>query len=181
MLQKFRHPDLTTSRSSRNFDGIRSNRLLVKKWLRSCFPGTSSPSAYQIADYEHVHREMQRTGVTLSLLWVEYWTVSEQRRLPYKSTQFNKYYADYIQKTKATMHLTHKAGEIMQVDWAGQTAFIVDTDTGELLKAYIFVAVLPFSGYAYVEAFLQQKQGVDRSSCTCLSLLRRCDKDSDTR
>ena len=50
--------------------------------------------------------------------------------LPYKSTQFNKHYADYIHKTKATMHLEHKPGETIQVAWAGQTAALVDTDTG---------------------------------------------------
>ena len=46
----------------------------------------------------------------------------------------------------------------MQVDWAGQTAGILDTDTGERLDAYLFVAVLPYSGYAYTEAFLDMKQ-----------------------
>ena len=56
------------------------------------------------------------------------------------------------------MHLEHKPGETMQVDWAGQTAHIVDTDTGEQLDVYLFVAVLPYSGYAYTEAFLDMKQ-----------------------
>jgi len=46
----------------------------------------------------------------------------------------------------------------MEVDWAGQTAGIVDTDTGELIPAYIFVATLPYSGYSYAEAFLSQNQ-----------------------
>lgn len=110
-------------------------------------------------DYEWVHREMQKSGVTLSLLWVEY---CEQCRvageLPYQSTQFNKYYAEYVHKTKATMHLDHKPGEALQVDWAGTTAHVLDTSTGELLDAYLFVAVLPYSGYAYVEVFLDMKQ-----------------------
>ena len=35
---------------------------------------------------------------------------------------------------------------------------MLDTSTGELLDAYLFVAVLPYSGYAYVEAFLDMKQ-----------------------
>ena len=56
------------------------------------------------------------------------------------------------------MHLPHKPGETMQVDWAGQTAALVDTDTGERLDVYLFVAVLPYSGYAYTEAFLDMKQ-----------------------
>jgi len=56
------------------------------------------------------------------------------------------------------MHINRKPGEIMEVDWAGQTAKIVDTDTGEIIDAYVFVSALPYSGYAYVEAFLRQDQ-----------------------
>ena len=123
------------------------------------FPVETGATTYKMPDYEHVHREMQKSGVTLSLLWVEYCEQCRQNgELPYKSTQFNKYYADFVHKTKATMHLEHKPGETMQVDWAGQTAALVDTDTGELIAAYVFVAVLPYSGYAYVEAFLDMKQ-----------------------
>jgi transposase len=58
------------------------------------------------------------------------------------------------------MHLNHKPGDIMQVDWAGQTAYIIDTDTGELNKEYLFVAVLPYSGYSYVEAFQDMGQAL---------------------
>ena len=126
---------------------------------KKLYPRTTEGRQYRMPDYEQIHKEMQKSGVTLSLLWVEY---CEQCRavgeLPYQSTQFNKYYADYVHKTKATMHLNHKPGETMQVDWAGDTMGIVDTDTGELIPAYLFVSVLPYSGYAYTEAFLDEKQ-----------------------
>ena len=46
----------------------------------------------------------------------------------------------------------------MQVDWNGKTAEVIDITTGEKLSAYIFVAVLPFSGYAYVEASFSMNQ-----------------------
>lgn len=42
----------------------------------------------------------------------------------------------------------------MEVDWAGSTAFIIDRDTGEKAKAYIFVATLPCSQLSYAEASL---------------------------
>ena len=126
---------------------------------KKLYPRTTEGRQYRMPDYEQIHKEMQKSGVTLSLLWVEY---CEQCRavgeLPYQSTQFNKYYADYVHKTKATMHLNHKPGETMQVDWAGDAMGIVDTDTGELIPAYLFVSVLPYSGYAYAEAFLDEKQ-----------------------
>jgi hypothetical protein len=76
-------------------------------------PGESKP-IYKIPDYEYVNREMKKSGVTLNLLWLEY--CDECRlagEIPYKSTQFNKYYNDYIVQNNATMHIQHKPGEIM--------------------------------------------------------------------
>jgi len=54
------------------------------------------------------------------------------------------------------MHINRKPGEQSEVDWAGQTATIIDRDSGEIINAYIFVAVLSSSQYTYVEAFLRQ-------------------------
>ena len=56
------------------------------------------------------------------------------------------------------MHLNHKPGEIMQGDWAGDTAEVIDNITGEILDVYVFVAVLPYSGYGYVEGFFSMNQ-----------------------
>lgn len=47
----------------------------------------------------------------------------------------------------------------MEVDWAGQTACLTDADTGESIEAHVFVSVLPYSGYAYAEAFPSMEQG----------------------
>ena len=95
----------------------------------------------------------------MTLLWLEYYDQCRQAgEIPYKSTQFNKYYSDFVVKNKATMHIHRKPGELMEVDWAGTTASIIDTDTGGRIPAYIFVAALSYSGYAYVEAFFSQDQ-----------------------
>ena len=123
------------------------------------FPQGEGKSVYKMPDYDLVHREMAKSGVTLQLLWFEYNdNCRDTGEQPYQYTQFKKYYRDYVVKTKATMHINRKPGEIMEVDWAGQTAELIDTDTGEEIDAYVFVAVLPYSGYAYVEAFLSQNQ-----------------------
>ena len=123
------------------------------------YPSAAGKPEYRMPDYEYVYREMQRKGVTLNLLWLEY---VEKCRLsgdmPYQSTQFNKYYGEYVAKHSATMHLNHKPGEIMQVDWAGDTAEVIDNITGEILDVYVFVAVLPYSGYGYVEGFFSMNQ-----------------------
>ena len=90
---------------------------------RKLYPATFMGRQYKMPDYAYSLQEMQKSGVTLGLLWIEY---CEQcclsGELPYQSTQFNKYYADFVRKTKGTMHLEHKPGAAMQVDWAGQTA-----------------------------------------------------------
>jgi len=113
---------------------------------------------YRMPDYEIVHREMGKSGVTLSLLWVEYCDECRKlKQIPYQSTQFYKYYRDFVRETGATMHIERKPGETMEVDWAGGTVPVVSTDTGEVLDAYVFVSALTYSGYAYVEAFWSMK------------------------
>ena len=128
--------------------------LSDRKLSELLFPNEHANPEYQMPDYEYVHKELQKNGVTLNLLWLEYCEkCREEGTLPYQLTQFKKHYRDYAVKTNATMHLNHKPGEIMQVDWAGDTATVIDTDTGEAIPAYVFVSSLPYSGYAYVEAF----------------------------
>ena len=123
------------------------------------FPSAPGKVVYKMPDYAHVHREMQRQGVTLTLLWLEYCDQCKaEGAVPCQSTQFNKYYSDYLNRINATMHLNHKPGEILQVDWAGDTAAIVDPETSEIIPAYVFVATLPCSAYSYVEAFLSMDQ-----------------------
>ena len=122
-------------------------------------PAVGGKPSYKLPDYEYIHRELAKPGMTQQLLWFEY---CDQCRasgeIPYQLTQFKTHYREYVAKTKATMHIQRKPGELMEVDWAGQTAHLVDADTGELLDAYIFVAALPYSGYAYTEAFMNQEQ-----------------------
>lgn len=133
--------------------------LSDRKLSELLFPSDRSKPGYKMPDYEYVHRELQKSGVTFNLLWLEYCEDCRKNgEVAYQLTQFKKYYCDYAVKTNATMHLNHKPGEIMQVDWAGDTATVIDTDTGEAIPAYIFVSSLPYSGYAYVEAFFSMNQ-----------------------
>jgi len=76
-----------------------------------------------------------------------------------------------------SMHINRKPGELMEVDWAGQTTQITDADTGETIEAYLFVSVLPYSGYAYAEAFLSMEQRhIWISMATAGNTLRLCMK-----
>lgn len=123
------------------------------------FPVKAERNARRMPDYEKVHRELGKPGVTFTLLWDEYCDECRQcGEIPYAFTQFRYHYYEYAQAEKATMHLNHKPGEELETDWAGQTMMVTDSDTGEALTAYVFVGTLPCSGYSYVEAFLSQDE-----------------------
>ena len=112
-----------------------SEQVSDKALFETLYPAVSCKQTYKMPDFEYIQSELKRDGVTRDLLWREY--VEECHRnseLPYQSTQFNKLYNDFLQKKNATMHLNHKPGEILQVDWAGDTAQIIDTDTGDPIK-----------------------------------------------
>ncbi len=127
-----------------------TNEELSAKFFSKKTPDVS----YEMPDCDWIHKELQKSGVTLSLLWYEYYDrcISSGKQ-PYKLTQFKKYYRDYSVKHNLTMHLEHKPGDVMQVDWAGDTLPLTDIHTGEVVDLYLFVCTLPYSGYTYCEVF----------------------------
>jgi len=110
---------------------------------------TSSQSgARRAPDWEEVHRELSKRGVSLRLLWQEY---REKNPDGYGKTQFGEHYQRWNQTHTNTMRLPHKGGEEMEVDYAGMTLPIINPETGEISQAQVFVAVLPASSYTYAE------------------------------
>jgi transposase len=124
------------------------------------FPDSANPSpSRKIPDLEYIYKEMAKSGVTLRLLWTEYCTICRLGNdQPLMYSQFCYHYQQYAEKKRATMHIPRKPGEQIEVDWAGQTTEIINDETGEIIPAYIFVAALSYSQYAYVEAFFSQDQ-----------------------
>lgn len=107
---------------------------------------------YMEPDCAYIHRELARKGVNLTLLHNEYKVnCANIGRVPYQYSQFCDIYRAWARKSKATMRIHHKPGDAMQVDWAGGTLPITDPVTGDMEPAYLFVAVLPCSCYAYAE------------------------------
>lgn len=106
-------------------------------------------------DLEHIHKELMRNGVSLRLLWNEYCEDCRNgNEVPLMYSRFCYLYQKFAETKRATMHIVRKPAEQIEVDWAGTTGTLLDRDTGEVIKVYYFVGVLPYSGYTYVEAFL---------------------------
>ena len=113
----------------------------------------------RMPDYDYIHKELLRNGVSKKLLWTEYMEDCRANgEEPLMYSQFCYHIQQDEQKRRATMHINRKPGEQVEVDWAGDPATIIDPDTGEIIKAYIFVGVMTYSQYAYVEACLDMKQ-----------------------
>lgn len=127
------------------------------KWLEGfLFPEKSlESSGRQPLKFDYIHGELAKPNVTLSLLHHEYEADCRMNnKIPYSYRSFIRHYSNYANKHKATLRIRRKPGEILEVDWAGSTSFIIDRDTGEKLKAYVFVATLPCSQLSYAEATL---------------------------
>lgn len=118
----------------------------------------ATESLYQQPDYEYVHKELKRVGVTLKLLWQEYQEKCKaEGKLPMGYTKFCNGYSGFTIVNKLTNHLEHKPGAVTEVDWSGPTMSYVDTSTGEIRTVYLFVGTLPYSQYSYVEPCLDMK------------------------
>jgi transposase len=110
-------------------------------------------------DYEYVHKELLKSGVTLKLLWEEYVDgCRSSQQAPYRYSQYCKLYQDHVDHNHLTMHIKHKPGDKLMVDWTGTTLPLYDRLTGSMCKVYLFVASLPFSMYCYAEATLTMKE-----------------------
>lgn len=105
-------------------------------------------------DFGIIHQELRRKGVTLQLLWEEY---STSHTAPVSYSHFCLNYRAWLKTQPRSMRQSHKAGDKIFVDYAGQTVDIIDERTGEIRAAQIFVGVLGASNYTFAEATWSQK------------------------
>jgi transposase len=104
---------------------------------------------------EYYRSELNRRGVTRQLLWQEY---RSDHPDGYGYTQFCEHLGRHLKRDQAVMHFTHRPGEQMQADFAGDKLGYVDRSTGELILCEILVCTMRFSHYMYVEALRSQQQ-----------------------
>lgn len=104
----------------------------------------------------------RQKGMTLERLWRHY---LQHDPAGYSRTRFYVYLRDYHRRSSTTMHLEHKAGEKMFVDYCGNKLHIIDPDTGEVKDVEVFVCILGCSQFTYVEATMSQKKEDFIGSC----------------
>jgi len=132
---------------------------LNDKDLESLFleePILADPPERQLELYKifpSVEKRLKQPGMTLKLLWQEY---SLEHVDGFQSTGFYKHYKLWKGRSHPSMHMIHKAGERMFVDYTGKKLEVVDESTGEVRSVEVFVAILGASQMTYVEAVESQ-------------------------
>jgi transposase len=119
--------------------------------LEQCLypPSTIKDEQRPLPNWAEIHRELKRPGGTLQLLWQEY---RERHPSGYAYSRFCDLHRAWEKRVSPTMRQTHIAGERMFVDYAGTKLQVIDSTTGEILTAELFVAVLGASSLTYAEA-----------------------------
>jgi transposase len=102
-----------------------------------------------------MEKQMKRKGMTITLIWEQYRVTNPEG---YAITQFYKYYRHFTKCAQPVMHIEHKAGDKMYIDFAGEKLSITDKDSGEVIEVEVFVAILGCSQLTYVEAVYSQKK-----------------------
>ena len=105
--------------------------------------------------FPHMDKELKRTGVTRHLLWEAY-----RKEFPegYQYSQFCFYYNQWKARVNPVMHMEHKAGDKLYIDFAGEKLSFTDKESGEIIQVEVFVAILGASQLTYVEAVLSQQK-----------------------
>lgn len=115
------------------------------------FPSPPPPGIHprRLPEWESIHAELRRKGVTLQLLWLEYKAVHPDG---YQYSRFCELFGEWKDTLDPVLRQEHKAGEKTFVDYAGQTVPVVDPETGEVREAQIFLGVLGASNFTFAEA-----------------------------
>ncbi len=122
-------------------DGVTEAKLV------EILAGGPVPPAAEELDWAEIHRELcSRKFATLQLLWVEHGLAI----MSYPT--FCRKYEQWKAKLKLSMRKHYRGGEVLFVDFAGDTMDVTDPATGEVKQAHVFVAVLAASNFTFAEA-----------------------------
>lgn len=116
--------------------------------------GISASAARPQPDPVYMYTELQRPGVTLELLHLEYLA---EHADGYAYTSYCEVLRRWLAKKPMYMRQTHHAGDKVFVDYSGKKPHFIDSRSGERVDVELFVAAQGASNYTYVEATLTQR------------------------
>ena len=132
-------------------DGLDDDLLAGCLGVKPDGPNATHP----LPDMAVVLKELRRKHVTMHLLWLEYREIHPDG---YGYTRYCHYVNQERKRADPTLRQTHKAGEKLFTDFAGDTLPITDKETGEIRPAYLFVAAMGASNYTYARAVADMQE-----------------------
>ncbi len=115
-----------------------------------------------VAFFPGMEKALKHRENTKEKQWQQYIALNPDG---YRVSQFKGYYIKWLKVRNPVMHMEHKAGEKMYVDYAGQKLHIIDPESGQKVPVEVFVAILGASQLTYVEASYSQKKEDFIGSC----------------
>jgi transposase len=115
---------------------------------------TVAHTAIPAPDFAKLQQELKRPGVTRALLWQEYKAAHPDG---WQYSVFCDRYRRWLATQDMVLRQHHVPGDKCFVDYAGQTAGVIDRATGEVRQAQVFIAVLGASSYTFAEATWTQQ------------------------
>ena len=102
------------------------------------FPGRGEHhSVYAQPDWDEVHRELAKVGVTLKLLHGEYRDAAAATGAPAMGyDRFCKTYQRHVLVAGLASRVADKAGQSIEVDWSGKTMALTDPVTGRTTRVF---------------------------------------------
>jgi len=141
-----------TSRSYEELSGYSDEELIA------LFPSTTTTDKERYeqlsSQFEYYRKELKKTGCTKLTLWRAYRKLHTDG---YGRSQFNEHLNRWLKRVDGSGKLIHLAGEKLYVDYTGKKLSYIDKTSGEIITVEVFVAILPCSGYTFVEATASQK------------------------
>lgn len=130
--------------------------------IESLFYGNShSRKDIPLPDFKEIYSVLsdRKRKSNLYFLWMEY-----KKKYPegYQYTQFKEHFKRWLNKNnledELEMLVERVPGEIVYIDWAGDTLpLVLDSETGELREAHFFITTVGVSSYAFAMAFPNEK------------------------
>lgn len=114
-------------------------------------PRSAASQPIVVPDWGRIHRELDRKGVTLMLLWQEYEAAHPEGRT-WRYTQFCEHYKAFAATLKRSMRQHRRAGEKLFIDFAGPTVPLRDG-----ARAQVFVSAMAASSYVFACATPAQR------------------------
>ena len=139
------------------FDEINelSDKDLEDLFIKASDPPLNEKQQLLFSLFPAIDKELKKKGVTRQMLWEAY-----KRNHPdgFGLSQFKHYFTCWKAQVNPTMHMEHKAGDKLYVDFAGDKLTVIDRQTGEIKQVEVFVAILGASQLTYVEAVATQQK-----------------------